>query len=107
MCGIAGIIGTKTFLIAAYGRGLSAAAMNCPNVPDEIIENGKTGILTKVGVSQAIAEAMERILLNSKLREKMVRAARKRARKLFDLQSNMAKWEQLLNSLISTSNVAK
>ena len=88
--------GLPNALIEAQGLGLPAVATNCPYGPDEIIENGKTGILTKLGDSQAIAESMERVLLDSNLREKMGIAARKRSRKLFDLQSNIKKWEQLL-----------
>ena len=88
--------GLPNALIEAQGMGLPAVSTNCPYGPDEIIEDGKTGILVERGDSLAVTKAMEELLVNKERREKMAKAAKKRARRLFDTSSQIRKWEKVL-----------
>ena len=67
--------------------------------PDEIIEDGKTGILTPVGDPRAIGEAIISILSDPQKREEMGKAARERARRLFDKNVIIPQWEELFKKV--------
>jgi len=88
--------GLPNALIEAQGLGIPAVSTRCPYGPDEIIEDGKTGILTDVGDSPAIAKAIEELLVNPVHREEMAQAAKKRARELFDKSTQIKAWENIL-----------
>jgi glycosyltransferase involved in cell wall biosynthesis len=49
-------------VIEALACGCPVVATDCPSGPYEILEGGKYGSLVPVGDSQALAEAMEKIL---------------------------------------------
>jgi glycosyltransferase involved in cell wall biosynthesis len=88
--------GLPNALIEAQGLGIPAVSTRCPYGPDEIIEDGKTGILVNVGDSRAIAEAIEGLLTNPQRRKEMAEAARNRARSLFDKSTLIKAWEDVL-----------
>lgn len=88
--------GLPNALIEAQGLGVPAVSTKCPFGPDEIIEDGITGILTPVGDSKAIAEALRLLLMNKKLLEAMGAAAKDRVRKKFDKSVLIREWEQML-----------
>ncbi|MDY6879913.1 MAG: glycosyltransferase, partial [Thermodesulfobacteriota bacterium] len=88
--------GLPNALIEAQGLGIPAVSTRCPYGPDEIIEDGKTGILVNVGDSRAIAEAIEGLLTNPQHRKEMAEAARNRARSLFDKSTLIKAWEDVL-----------
>lgn len=54
--------GLPTVLIEAMAAGTPVVSTNCESGPAEILDNGKYGELVPVGDSQAIAEAISRIL---------------------------------------------
>ena len=66
---------------------------------DEIIEDGKTGILTKVGSAKAIASAAIKILTDDTLQKQMAVAAKERTRRLFDTSVLVKKWENLITEV--------
>ena len=47
----------------ALAAGAPVVSTNCPSGPAEILDNGKYGELVSVGDSQAMAEAILRVLL--------------------------------------------
>ena len=89
--------GLPNVLIEAQGLGIPAVSTNCPYGPSEIIEDGKTGILTGVGDSKGIAGAMEELLTDLDRNKAMGKTARTRARRLFDKSKLIASWEELLS----------
>jgi glycosyltransferase involved in cell wall biosynthesis len=54
--------GLPTVLIEAMGCGCQIVSTDCPSGPDEILENGKYGILVPVANSMALSEAMFKVL---------------------------------------------
>ncbi|HBE16100.1 MAG TPA: glycosyl transferase [Cyanobacteria bacterium UBA11149] len=54
--------GLPTVLIEAMALGTSVVSTNCPSGPAEILDNGKYGELVAVGDSEAMAEAILRVL---------------------------------------------
>lgn len=91
--------GLPNALIEAQGLGIPAVATRCEYGPDEIVEDGKTGILTEVGNTHEIAAALNMLLKNSKMRKEMGKAAKERARRLFDKAGLTIKWENLIKKV--------
>ncbi len=56
--------GLPTVLIEAMACGCPVVATNCPSGPDEILDRGTYGSLVPIGDSEALAEAMVKILEN-------------------------------------------
>jgi glycosyltransferase involved in cell wall biosynthesis len=88
--------GLPNALIEAQGLGLPAVSTRCPFGPDEIIEDGKTGVLVPVGNARALADAISTLLDDNPRLEKMGRQARARARRLFDASHLTRQWEKLI-----------
>ena len=88
--------GLPNALIEAQGLGLPAVATRCDYGPDEIIDDGRTGLLTPVGDAAALAEAMSRLLADTGLRRRMAAAARELARERFAAAPLTRAWEALL-----------
>ena len=55
--------GFGNVIVEAMAVGTPVVSTNCPNGPEEILDNGKYGELVPVGDSQAMAEAILRVLL--------------------------------------------
>jgi glycosyltransferase involved in cell wall biosynthesis len=88
--------GLPNALIEAQGLGLPAVSTRCPHGPEEIIDDGKTGLLTPVGDPRELAEAMVKLLSNEPRRRQMSQAAKLHARRLFDASHLTRGWEQLI-----------
>jgi glycosyltransferase involved in cell wall biosynthesis len=76
--------GLPNALIEAQGLGLPAVSTLCPWGPDEIIEDGATGLLVPVGDVEAFADGILSILSDAPRRRSMGLAAAARSRRLFD-----------------------
>lgn len=88
--------GSPNALIEAQGLGVPAVSTRCPYGPDEIILEGETGHLVPPGGARAFARAMHAILADPAKRDAMGRAARARARSLFDRTVAIPQWEAAL-----------
>ncbi len=88
--------GSPNALVEAQGLGLAAVSTRCRYGPEEIIEDGRTGLLTPVGDAAALAEAICRILADDKLRRRMAAAARPAARERFAAGPLIRAWEGAL-----------
>lgn len=95
--------GLPNALIEAQGLGLPAISTNCPYGPDEIIEHGVTGLLTPVGDERAMSEAILKLLQAPVLRQRMGEAAKRRARRLFDVGPITRQWEDVIVRAISSN----
>ncbi len=89
--------GSPNALIEAQGLGLAAVSTRCRYGPEEIIEDGHTGLLTPVGDAAALAEAIVRILAEADLRGLMGAAARASTRKRFAAGPLTRAWEAALS----------
>lgn len=61
--------GLPTVLIEALILGVPIVATDCPTGPREILEDGQNGVLTKVGDVKALAEGIEKIILNKDIKK--------------------------------------
>ncbi len=86
-------------LLEAMMVGLPIVATNNGGIP-EIIEDGKNGILVPPKDAQAIAEAIEKILSSSKLREKMSEKNQEDVRKKFEVKDMVKKTEEVYRSIL-------
>jgi glycosyltransferase involved in cell wall biosynthesis len=71
--------GFPNSLIEAMACGTAVISTDCPSGPDEIITNGKDGILVPVEDEGMLADAMYNLLTDERLRKKLSDEARKRA----------------------------
>jgi glycosyltransferase involved in cell wall biosynthesis len=90
-----------------FGRTIAEAmAMTKPAVAtkvgglQEIIVEGKTGLLVPPGDSKALADAILKVVENPELARKFGINGRKRVEELFTVESNVKKTEQVYKSLI-------
>jgi glycosyltransferase involved in cell wall biosynthesis len=90
--------GFPNVLVEAMALGLPVISTNCPHGPSEIIEDGRSGILVPVENSQAIAEAMLRVLGDRGLREKLKVEAKRRVSD-FSLETMVSKYTDLFLNL--------
>jgi glycosyltransferase involved in cell wall biosynthesis len=88
--------GLPNALIEAQALGLPAVATRSPTGPDEIVEDGVTGLLVPVGDIDAVAAAILDLVSDGAKRDRMGAAARYRARALFDHRKIIAQWEDVL-----------
>ena len=89
--------GFSLVLIEAMSCGLPAVSVACPFGPSEIVENGMTGLLTKMDV-QDLAEKMEWMIIHEKERLQMGEQARIAAKK-YQKGTVMKEWERAYMSV--------
>lgn len=71
--------GLCTALLEALGSGAPSISTACHAGPIEMIESGQNGILVPVGNPSAMAAAIENLLDNEELRQRLGKNARRRA----------------------------
>lgn len=85
-------------LSEAMSCGLPCISFDCPYGPRDVIRNGDDGILIEDGNITALAKAMEYMMSDEKLREKMGRKAIENISR-YSRDNIMPKWISLFNSL--------
>ncbi|MGD8882829.1 MAG: glycosyltransferase family 4 protein [Desulfobacterales bacterium] len=85
--------------LEAQSCGLPVVAFDNAGVP-EAVQDGKTGFLVPMYAAEPFADAIERLLLDSKLRRTMGEAARSHIRWNYDLNKNYQKMEVVLQEVI-------
>lgn len=85
--------GIPVSLMEAMGMGIPSISTSISGIP-ELIENNLNGLLVPPGNSEALADAMEKILLDPSLADKLAENARRTISKGFSLQRYV---DQLLN----------
>jgi glycosyltransferase involved in cell wall biosynthesis len=91
--------GLPNALIEAQALGVAAVSTRCPYGPDEVIEDGVTGLLVPVGDVAAIAGAIASLLSQPDRRAEMGKAALGLMRRRFDGAKLTRRWEELLLDL--------
>jgi glycosyltransferase involved in cell wall biosynthesis len=77
-------------IIEAMAAGKPLIATDGGGVP-EIVVDGATGLLVPMGDVEAMAAAMDRLVSNPKIRERMGRSGRDRARRVFHIDQTVKK----------------
>lgn len=90
--------GLPNALIEAQALGLPAVSTRCPYGPEEIIEDGITGLLVDVGDVNAMTSAIDRLIDDKLLREQMTSAARRHIRARFNAPECIRAWESVIIS---------
>lgn len=86
-------------LVEASGLGKPVIGSDAPGIK-EVIEPERTGLLVPPGDARALADAMDRLLADRDLRERMGQAGRQRVSRMFGLERMIEETEQLYYRLI-------
>lgn len=89
--------GMPNALLEAMAMGLPCVSTDCPcGGPKAIIEDGKDGLLVPVGDEKALADAMEKVLLNEEFASALGKNAREKAKRLFAPDVIFNEWKSFL-----------
>ena len=86
--------GLSNALLEAMIMGLPCISTNCAGA-DEVIQNGKNGIIVPVGDKDGLARAIAGILGDSKKREEMGRMAHYSGKK-YSVDKVLKKWDRII-----------
>jgi len=86
-------------MIEAATLGKPIVSTNYPFGANEIVNHGETGLLVPVGDEKAMASAIEQVLKNDEMRNKMGKNAEKKAQN-FTLEIMVSKYEKLFREVI-------
>ena len=96
--------GLPNALIEAQGLGVPAVATRCRYGPEEIVDHGRTGLLVPPGDLEALVAALESLLGDSERLGRMARAAARRARERYGLETVLPRWEGLLREAVDAES---
>jgi glycosyltransferase involved in cell wall biosynthesis len=88
--------GLPTAILEAMASGLPVVSTPVTGIPEAVV-NGETGALVPERDPEALADALQDLLEDPKLREKLGIAGRRRAEDLFELRSNVSRLRQLFS----------
>ncbi len=83
--------GWPMVLMEAMAVGLPVVAFRCPHGPDEIVEDGVSGLLVENGNIEALERSMQCVMSDDQLRSRLASGARRRVQ-VFDYRSVAATW---------------
>lgn len=96
---IEGLPGT---ILEAFAAGTPVVATRCPHGPEELLQEGKAGLLVPVDDAPAMADAMQSLLESPERRAEFASAGRQR---LVDFSADriLPQWEALISELVTPS----
>lgn len=92
--------GFGNVIIEAMACGVPVISTNCPYGPSEIITDGVNGLLVPVGDTDAMAEAILKLLKDEPLRKRLAEAGKKRAED-FRVEKMVAEYEKVFEEYAS------
>lgn len=90
--------GLSNAFLEAMMMGLPVIATNCAGC-DEVIENGKNGLLIKVGDQNGLVEALNTLIENEEYRNVIAENGQKSVQR-FQVDAIIQTWEQVISSCI-------
>jgi glycosyltransferase involved in cell wall biosynthesis len=93
-------------LVEAMACGLPVVSTDCVAGPNEILQNGRCGILVPVGDEGALAKAIVTMLTNAEIRVRLVREALRRVAD-FEPAKVVASYEQLFHEVCQNSEAGE
>lgn len=87
-------------IVETQACGLPTVAFDCPTGPGEIIQDGVTGFLIKLGDIKGFAEKINYLIEHPEIREKMGKKARENAEQKYSMPAVLKQWETLFESVI-------
>lgn len=96
---IEGLPGT---IFEAFAAGTPVIATRCPHGPEELLQEGKTGLLVPMDDAKAMADAMQALLESPERRAELATAGRQRLAD-FSAERILPQWEALITELVTTS----
>ncbi|MEV5752203.1 glycosyltransferase family 4 protein [Actinoallomurus sp. NPDC052308] len=87
-------------IIEAFACGVPVVSFDCPQGPREIITHGRNGLLVPPGDTDALADALGRLIDDPGERRAMGAAAHQAAAR-YDLATTAWQWETLLTDLLA------
>ncbi len=90
--------GMPNVLMEAMAMGVPCVSTRCDMGPEELIENGKNGILVDVGSTQQIADTILEIINNPELSDRLSTNARELL-KTHSIEAISEKWLEFLNNV--------
>lgn len=91
--------GLSNALIEAMSMGCAVISFDCPYGPSEVITPQENGLLVPLHDEVALQEAMERLIQEEPLRQKLSQNAPK-VRERFAMDKVMPQWEELMRSIL-------
>lgn len=91
--------GFGNVIVEAMACGTPVISTDCKSGPNEIIKNGKNGILVPVGDCNALADAILMVLNNSYLAQQLSQEGKKRA-EFFLFKTGIKKYEQVFQKIL-------
>jgi glycosyltransferase involved in cell wall biosynthesis len=91
--------GLPTVVIEAMACGVPVVATRCPSGPEEIIMDGVNGLLIPPADTEALADAIIRLLSNPEMAQKLALAAKRRAED-FSVEKIVPQYERLFDSIL-------
>lgn len=92
--------GLPTVLIEAMALGTPVIGTTVTGIP-ELVRDGRTGLCVPPGDPLALADALERLLLDRALRQRLARAAREAVCRDFDIDRNARQLRALFRDAIA------
>jgi glycosyltransferase involved in cell wall biosynthesis len=92
--------GFPNVLLEAMSVGLPPISFDCNYGPNEIIENGISGILVDRADTQELSNAIGRLIESKKLRDELGANAERRVVEHFYIDKVMKQWETLLDRIL-------
>ncbi|MFP4120724.1 glycosyltransferase [Coleofasciculus sp.] len=92
--------GLPTVLLEAMALGTPCVATDVTGIP-EVVRNEETGLMVAQHDSQALANALERLLINPSLRVKLATKARQLIESEFDIYRNTAALRTIFNQVVN------
>ena len=88
-------------LVLAEGMacGVPVISTNCVAGPPEVLQNGESGLLVPVDDAVALASAMERIVADGPLRQRLIAAGHARVED-FDISRIARQWEAMIDAVL-------
>jgi glycosyltransferase involved in cell wall biosynthesis len=86
-------------LIEAMSRGLPLVSFDCPRGPGEIVNHGSNGLLVPPEDTDALGEALLKVIEDDELRRRMGQASHQDARQ-YEADTIARRWETLFEELL-------